>query len=99
MSPRPKQATYAQAAYRTTDAQNAPPEGPPAHRPGQVWEGELLAGRYRVSEQLGAGGMESVYLARDERLDTEVVVKVPRAALLEDAEFARRFDREIRALV
>ena len=64
------------------------------------WEGFVLAaGRYRVSAKLGQGGMGYVYRAHDHRLDGDVVIKVPRAAMLEDAEFAGRFAREVRSLV
>jgi serine/threonine-protein kinase len=64
------------------------------------WVGRRLsAGRYEVKRQLGEGGMGFVYLASDRNLDTDVVIKVPRRAMLEDAEFAGRFAREIRSLV
>lgn len=64
-----------------------------------TWVGATLAGRYKVVAKLGGGGMGFVYRARDERLDVDVVLKLPRPALLEDAEFAGRFAREIRSLV
>ena len=38
--------------------------------------GQLLDGRYRVESRLGAGGMATVYLARQETLKRNVVVKV-----------------------
>ncbi|HEY2162767.1 MAG TPA: protein kinase, partial [Gemmatimonadaceae bacterium] len=38
--------------------------------------GAALAGRYRVERQIGEGGMAAVYLARDERHDRQVAVKV-----------------------
>jgi serine/threonine protein kinase len=43
--------------------------------------------------------MGIVYRAHDRHLDTAVVIKVPRRAMLEDPEFAGRFDKEIRSLV
>lgn len=65
-----------------------------------TWEGAVLAGgRYHITCRLGEGGMGYVYLAEDRNLNTPVVIKVPRAAMLEDAEFAGRFARESRALV
>ena len=65
-----------------------------------AWVGrELSGGRYRVDAQLGEGGMGTVFRAWDKNLSTEVVIKVPHAAMLQDAEFAARFGREIRSLV
>jgi serine/threonine protein kinase len=64
------------------------------------WVGARLAGgRYRVDELVGGGGMALIYRAYDRHLDTPVAVKVPRGPLLSDPEFARRFPRELRALV
>ena len=55
-------------------------------------QGSLLAGRYRVVRRLGAGGMASVLLCRDERLDREVAVKRLHADSPGDIE--QRFARE-----
>lgn len=60
---------------------------------------ELGEGRYRVQSKLGEGSMGVVYLGFDNRLETEVVIKVPTAATLNDPEFAERFQRETRSLV
>ncbi len=59
--------------------------------------GELLDGRYRVIERLADGGMATVYLALDTRLDREVALKVMRAHLAQDATFRSRFHREARS--
>ena len=65
-----------------------------------TWVGrELSGGRYRVDAQLGEGGMGTVFRAWDKNLSREVVIKVPHAAMLQDAEFAARFAREISSLV
>src|SRR5213596_2877485 len=53
---------------------------------------KLLAGRYRVIDRLGAGGMDTVYLAEDERLGRKVAVKRLHSDSPEDA--AQRFERE-----
>ena len=52
----------------------------------------VLAGRYRVLDRLGAGGMATVYLAEDERLGRKVAVKRLHSDSPEDA--AQRFERE-----
>src|SRR5690349_21225070 len=64
------------------------------------WAGLAVAdGRYRIAERIGVGGVGAVYRAEDRRLGAEVVLKVPRMAMLEEAGFADRFAREIRSLV
>lgn len=64
------------------------------------WVGQPIANeRYLITRKIGEGGMGTVYCAHDRNIDAEVVIKVPRQAMLEDPEFARRFTREIRSLV
>jgi serine/threonine-protein kinase len=64
------------------------------------WTGLTLSdGRYRFESKLGEGGMGIVYRAHDTRLGMDVVIKVPRRAMLDDPAFADRFAREIRSLV
>jgi serine/threonine-protein kinase len=66
----------------------------------KTWVGRQLGGgRYRVTAKLGEGGMGCVFRAHDANLDCDVVVKVPRPALLDDPEFAGRFSREVHSLV
>jgi len=55
---------------------------------------ELLADRYRITRELGRGGMATVYLARDLRHSRDVAVKVVRAEL-SAALGGGRFLREI----
>ncbi len=59
----------------------------------------LASGRYEILSLLGEGGMGKVFLATDHNLETKVVIKIPHAAMLADAEFVARFQREIRSLV
>jgi hypothetical protein len=54
-----------------------------------------LAGRYHVEREIGAGGMATVYLARDERHDRRVAAKVLRPELAA-AIGSSRFLREIK---
>jgi serine/threonine protein kinase len=55
-------------------------------------------GPYRVVEQLGAGGMATVYKAYHPAMDRYVALKVPSTQLLEDVEFRDRFQREARII-
>ena len=55
---------------------------------------ELLAGRYELGERLGVGGMSTVRLARDRRLEREVAIKLLAEHLAEDPQFDARFRRE-----
>jgi serine/threonine-protein kinase len=59
--------------------------------------GRLLDGRYEITQRLARGGMATVYRAVDTRLTRTVAVKVMHIGLGDDAEFARKFDREARA--
>lgn len=62
--------------------------------------GQLIAdNRYEVRRRLGAGSMGHVFQAWDHRLQTNVVLKVPTLARLEQPEFRERFLRESRFLV
>lgn len=58
---------------------------------------QALAGRYGIDRILGAGGMATVYLARDLRHDRPVAIKMLQAELTA-AIGAERFAREIRLL-
>lgn len=61
--------------------------------------GKIFAGRYKVIEQIGRGGMADVYLARDLILDGEdVAVKVLRTNYQTDPVAIQRFQREARAM-
>lgn len=55
---------------------------------------DVVAGRYRIRGELGAGGMAIVLRALDERLGVEVALKVLRPDL--DGPWALRFQREAR---
>jgi len=56
-----------------------------------------IAGRYRLEGRLGFGGMSTVHLALDERLERQVAVKLLAEHLAEDPTFVSRFQREAQA--
>ncbi|MBR2602673.1 MAG: serine/threonine protein kinase, partial [Clostridia bacterium] len=58
---------------------------------------KILAERYRLTEQIGMGGMAIVYKAVDMRTGHNVAVKVLRPEFNEDIEFVSRFQREAEA--
>jgi serine/threonine protein kinase len=53
-------------------------------------------GRYRLERLLGTGGMASVWLATDARLEREVAIKVLSDVLALDQDYVARFEREAR---
>ncbi|HMH48525.1 MAG TPA: protein kinase [Solirubrobacteraceae bacterium] len=56
-----------------------------------------IAGRYRLEGRLGFGGMSTVHLALDERLERQVAVKLLAEHLADDPTFVSRFQREAQA--
>jgi eukaryotic-like serine/threonine-protein kinase len=56
-----------------------------------------IAGRYRLESRLGYGGMSTVHLAFDLRLERRVAVKLLAEHLAEDPTFVSRFQREAQA--
>ncbi|TWH66341.1 serine/threonine-protein kinase [Micromonospora olivasterospora] len=59
--------------------------------------GRLLAGRYRLIEQIGAGGMSVIWRARDEVLDRVVALKVLAPSLAADSRFRDMVREEARS--
>jgi eukaryotic-like serine/threonine-protein kinase len=60
--------------------------------------GRMLDRRYHVVSRIAHGGMATVYLATDTRLDREVALKVMHADLARDAEFVDRFIGEAKSV-
>ena len=60
--------------------------------------GKVLASRYQLTEVIANGGMATVYLGRDQKLDRSVAVKVIHSHLAESPEFRDKFFREARLL-
>ena len=73
-----------------------PTSGLPAGIAGSFAVGVRVGG-YRLEQQLARGGMAVVYLARDERLDRLVALKIMAPERAADEDFQRRFIGESRA--
>src|SRR5689334_6672918 len=56
--------------------------------------GSTVGERYELRSVLGRGGMSTVYLAHDRRLNRDVAVKLLNDALAADPAFVERFKRE-----
>ncbi|MFO0869851.1 MAG: ankyrin repeat domain-containing protein [Pirellulales bacterium] len=78
----------------TSDAAAGPAVGAPL--PVEAWMKDFPG--LEFLRLLGEGGMGTVYLARQKSLDRLVAVKIIRAPLSTDSDFAERFAREARAL-
>ncbi|MGC4174150.1 Stk1 family PASTA domain-containing Ser/Thr kinase [Demequina sp.] len=62
--------------------------------------GRVVDGRYEIREHVATGGMASVYVAFDKRLEREVALKAMHQPLVDDAasrEFVARFRREAKS--
>src|SRR5215469_8018881 len=55
-------------------------------------------GHFNITRKIGQGGMGVVYLARDERLERDVALKVLREGLFTDEAARKRFRKEALAL-
>lgn len=61
-------------------------------------EGETLDGRYQIHEELGRGGHGIVYRATDLTNNTQVAIKLLRAQIEDDPQYAERLRREAQSL-
>jgi eukaryotic-like serine/threonine-protein kinase len=91
------------AALAPAAAALAPAEAAPAEalEPELSWTTEsamannqVIAGRYRIEGRLGVGGMSTVHLAFDQRLERYVALKLLAEHLADDPTFVSRFRRE-----
>jgi serine/threonine-protein kinase len=60
--------------------------------------GHTVAGRFRVIERVGVGGMGTVYRAEQAGLDRPVALKVLKRELVSDRDTVARFHREAKAM-
>ncbi|MDQ1576939.1 MAG: eukaryotic-like serine/threonine-protein kinase [Microbacteriaceae bacterium] len=59
--------------------------------------GRLIDGRYQVRSRIARGGMATVYLATDLRLERRVAIKIMHGHLADDSTFRNRFVQEARS--
>ena len=59
--------------------------------------GRLIDGRYQVRSRIARGGMATVYLATDLRLERRVAIKIMHGHLADDSNFKERFVQEARS--
>jgi len=55
-------------------------------------------GRYEIKEEIGRGGMATVYHAYDPRFEREVAIKVLPREMLHELQFRTRFEREAKTI-
>ena len=60
--------------------------------------GTLIGGRFRLEEEVGTGGMSTVYRAFDPTLERQVAIKLMHRDISNDADQLERFRREARAV-
>ena len=58
--------------------------------------GSTFAGRYKIVEELGTGGMGKVYKAVDKKLNEEVALKLIKPEIASDRKTLERFSQELR---
>lgn len=56
--------------------------------------GRVIANRYRIADQIGRGGMGSVYRAEHVRMRRKTAIKILSTELSSNPEFVARFERE-----
>jgi len=59
-----------------------------------VFQENIIDGRYKISKVLGRGGMGEIYLAEDNKLQRKVAIKSISSDLLRDRDAKMRFRRE-----
>jgi serine/threonine-protein kinase len=80
------------------DSQHDPHVGATQYGVPMATDATRLAGRYQLTERIGAGGMGEVWRATDELLGRTVAIKLILPDLLDEPGFLRRFLAEARAM-
>lgn len=60
--------------------------------------GKRLSARYHITEKIGEGGMGTIYLAEDERLDKKVALKILAASFAGKSSMGERFIQEAKVV-
>ena len=94
--PRPKEEGWLVAAYEGGSNGCKHPSGQPVVAP--ATDADIVAGRYRISDALGRGGMGRVFRAHDDLLDRDVALKLIYAEALADEELSRECAEEARVV-
>jgi len=58
--------------------------------------GKIFAGRYEIIEELGRGGMGSVYRAEDKKVSEEIALKLINPEIARDRRIIERFSHELK---
>jgi eukaryotic-like serine/threonine-protein kinase len=80
------------------DAQTVGPSNALAAPAPDPLVGAVVAGRFRVLERIGEGGMGAVYVAEHVALHKKVAIKTLHAEMHANPEVRARFEREARAM-
>ena len=62
----------------------------------ELTTGSVFAGRYKIVEELGKGGMGKVYKAIDKQLNEEVALKLIKPEIASDKKTIKRFGNELK---
>ncbi|MBY0587333.1 serine/threonine protein kinase [bacterium] len=97
---RPSETKLEPMARMTRSVEHDPstdPKDPSSSGPQKELSYPRRFGHYEILKELGRGGMATVYLANDTRLERRIALKVPHKTVAADPEYMARFLREARS--
>jgi eukaryotic-like serine/threonine-protein kinase len=62
----------------------------------ELTRGTIFAGRYEIIEELGSGGMGTVYRVEDKKIKAEIALKLIRPEIASDKQTIERFSNELK---